>query len=459
MTDKDKENEEKPRITDLQKQKIKKYAVFALMGVVCAGCMWLIFAPSVNEKAKKDQMSGFNTDIPLPKEEGLIGDKRDAYEQEQMRQKQSERMRSLDDFSSMIGNESGKPSSDLVLLDNDAGSPTSLSKSEKPSQTAKSVQNSVSTYKDVNRTLGNFYETPKNDVEKEKMRNELDELRTRLNEQERKRNAVDEQMEIMERSYQVASKYMPLNPAAGSDTSFPVVPTSNPEATKNLSVGNSSQSAIVPVGSANPQMVSALRQNTGDAEFMEAYSKPRNMGFLTATAGIESERKNTISTCVHDDQTVMDGENVRLRLLEPMRAGKMLVRENTILSGFAKIQGERLQITVNSLEYNGNIIPVEMTVYDIDGQKGIFIPDTKEVNATKEIAANMGTNAGTSISLSSNAGEQFAADMGRSVIQGVSQFFSRKMREVKVNLKAGYRVFLLPALSYSPKGVELAQVE
>jgi hypothetical protein len=56
----------------------------------------------------------------------------------------------------------------------------------------------------------------------------------------------------------------------------------------------------------------------------------------------------------------------------------------------------------------------------------------------------MGTNAGTSISLSSDAGEQFAADMGRSVVQGVSQFFSRKMREVKVNLKAGYRVFLLP---------------
>jgi conjugative transposon TraM protein len=127
-----------------------------------------------------------------------------------------------------------------------------------------------------------------------------------------------------------------------------------------------------------------------------------------------------------------------------MRVGRMPVRENTLLSGFAKIQGERLQITVTSMEYNGNIIPVEMSVYDTDGQRGIFIPDTKTVNAAKEIAANMGTNVGTSISLSSDAGEQFAADMGRSVVQGVSQFFSKKMREVKVNLKAGYRVFLLP---------------
>ena len=179
-------------------------------------------------------------------------------------------------------------------------------------------------------------------------------------------------------------------------------------------------------------------------DVMLALAQPRNMSFFTATAEISKERKNTISACIHADQTLTDGESVRLRLLEPMRAGKMLVRENTLLSGFAKIQGERLQITVTSMEYNGSIIPVEMTVYDTDGQRGIFIPDTKEINAAKEIAANMGTNAGTSISLSSDAGEQFAADMGRSVIQGVSQFFSRKMREVKVNLKAGYRVFLLP---------------
>ena len=56
----------------------------------------------------------------------------------------------------------------------------------------------------------------------------------------------------------------------------------------------------------------------------------------------------------------------------------------------------------------------------------------------------MGTSAGTSISLTNDAGQQLAADLGRSVIQGTSQFVAKKLREVKVNLKAGYRVFLLP---------------
>jgi hypothetical protein len=73
-------SENKPGLSNEQKQKMKKYAVFALMGIICAGSIWLIFAPSAEDKARQEQTAGFNADIPLPKEEGLIGDKRDAYE-------------------------------------------------------------------------------------------------------------------------------------------------------------------------------------------------------------------------------------------------------------------------------------------------------------------------------------------------------------------------------------------
>ncbi|MDH8702718.1 hypothetical protein M2138_002087 [Dysgonomonadaceae bacterium PH5-43] len=56
----------------------------------------------------------------------------------------------------------------------------------------------------------------------------------------------------------------------------------------------------------------------------------------------------------------------------------------------------------------------------------------------------MGTSMGSSITITDDAGSQLAADLGRSLIQGTSQFFSKKMREVKVTLKAGYKVLLLP---------------
>jgi conjugative transposon TraM protein len=447
------QNDVKPRLSTEQRQKLKKYAVFALMGVICAGSMFLIFSPSADEKARQEQQAGFNADIPMPKNETIIGDKRDAYEKEQMQQKQAERMRSLSDFSSLFGENSPQQNtSDLALLTDE---PTT-SKSGYSSQPTP-VQNSVNAYRDINRTLGSFYEQPATDFydeEKEELKMEIEELKLRMQEADNRKNAIDEQMAVMERSFQMAQKYMPN---AGTNTSFTEnngagVATSN-DATRSNTSG---KTAVVPVSQYVKEPVSALNQQLSDEEFIAPFSRLRNLGFLTAAGENEAGRRNTILACIHASQTVLDGESVRLRLLEPMRAGSMIIRENTVLSGAAKIQGERLQITVVSLEYGGNIIPVEISVYDTDGQKGIFIPDTKAINAAKEIAANMGTNAGTSISLSSDAGEQFAADMGRSLIQGASQYFSRKMREVKVSLKAVYRVFLLPAPSNSPKGGELA---
>ena len=434
-------DESKPKLSNEQKQKMKKYAVFCLMGIICAGCMWFIFAPSADEKAKQELQAGFNADIPMPKEEGIIGDKASAYEQEQMKQKQAERMRSFEDFSSLLGNENPKQTDDLVLLTDDAP-PARKGGGTSPAPKPTPVQNSVNAYRDINRQLGSFYETPKNDPEKEELKRKMEELQARMDETENRKNAVDEQMALMEKSFQMASKYIPMN--VGTNGTSGTNATEQITATGNAGTNVSGKTPVVPVSQFVEQTVSALPQEMSGKDVMLALAQPRNMGFFTATAEISKEWKNTISACIHADQTLTDGESVRLRLLEPMRAGKMLVRENTLLSGFAKIQGERLQITVASMEYGGNIIPVEMSVYDTDGQRGIFIPDTKEINAGKEVAANLGTNAGTSISLSSDAGEQFAADMGRSVIQGVSQFFSRKMREVKVNLKAGYRVFLLP---------------
>ena len=427
-------NDTKPKLGNEQKQKMKKYAVFALMFIVFAACLWLIFAPSEEDRAKEEANVGYNSEIPMPKEEGIIGDKKSAYEQEQIKQKQAERMRSLNDFSQLLSEETGKSSVDLALIDDEPSKP-------KTSTNTSPIQNSVSAYRDINRNLGSFYETPREDPEKKRLEAELEELKSRLDERENRQNAVDEQMALMEKSFQMASKYMPQTQQ--SQSSFPVqnteeqVVVANAQPTRN-------KTAVTSISQVRERTVSALQQNISNEDFKEAYSKPRNFGFFTATAEMQAEIKNTINACIHDDQTVLDGQSVRLRLLETMNAGNIQIPRNSVITGMGKIQGERLGITIVSLEYEGAIIPVQISIYDTDGQQGIFIPGSMEMNAAKEIAANMGTSAGTSISLTSDAGEQFVADMGRSLVQGTSQFFSKKMREVKVTLKAGYKVFLLP---------------
>ncbi|MDR1097095.1 MAG: conjugative transposon protein TraM, partial [Tannerella sp.] len=374
----------------------------------------------------------------------LVDNKLNAYEQEQAKQKQTERMRSLSDFSAMLGGDTQKPANDLLLPDEEPEATGTGGSAHNHAQS--SIQNSARAYHDINRTLGSFYEQPREDPEKELLRQELEELRTRMDETEHRKSIEDNQMALMEKSFQMASKYMPSGETAGMTGTPGINATEEPadiRANGNAAGNASGKTATVPVVQVREKTVSVLYPEMSDAEFIEAYSKPRNMDFVTATAETALTLKNTISACVHGDQTVTGGQNVRLRLLEPLQAGRMVIPRNTVLSGTAKIQGERLEIMIHSLEHAATILPVGLTVYDLDGQRGIFIPDLQELNAAKEIVANMGTSAGTSINLSSDATKQFAADMGRNLLQGVSQFTAKKLREVKVHLKAGYRVYLL----------------
>ena len=113
-----------------------------------------------------------------------------------------------------------------------------------------------------------------------------------------------------------------------------------------------------------------------------------------------------------------------------------------MLTGGTRIQGERLDILIETVEYRGAVIPVELEVYDADGQQGILVPNSMEYDAAREIAANMGSSLGSSINISTDAGAQIASDVGKGVIQGVSQYITKKMRTVKITLKAGHRLLL-----------------
>ena len=199
-----------------------------------------------------------------------------------------------------------------------------------------------------------------------------------------------------------------------------------------------------PVGHVTTPVVSALAQPVSDSMMIARMAQFVGGGFHTAVGEAPKQTaRNTIKACVHGDQTITSGQSVRLRLLEAMRVGKYVLPRNTLITGEGSIKGERLDIEILQVEHNGTIIPVELTVHDNDGQAGIFIPGSMEASAAKEMAANLGQNLGTSISITNqSAGDQLLSEVGRGAIQGVSQYISKKMREEKVHLKSGYSLML-----------------
>ena len=418
----------KQELSIAERQKRKKMLIIPLFFLLFGGAMWLIFAPSDDGKEQVVGLTGFNAELPVPKDEGIVGDKRDAYEQEAMRQKEQEKMKSLQDFSSMFND---TEQSDYEQKDNAYN--TSLQAEQPRSSTPRTIQSSATAYQDINKQLGDWYEKPTEigRQSQSEMEQRIQELERKQEEVEAKKAEEDEQTALLEKSYQMAARYMPAQQKEQPVEEPSVIPTGD-------------KVKVQPVKQVHQDVVSLLSAPMSNDEFIAAYSQPRNMGFLTAAGNEGVKDKNSIRACVNQTVTLTNGKEVQLRLLEPMRAGKILIPANTLVTGACRIGGERLEVTINSIQYAGNIIPVELQVYDMDGQSGIFVPNNDEVKAAKEVASTLASSAGTSIMISDNAGSQLAADMGKGLIQGASQYISKNMSIVKVTIKANYKLLLLP---------------
>ena len=415
----------KKELTMAERQKRKKMLIMPLFFLIFGGAMWLIFAPAEKDDTKVEGLSGLNAELPVPKDEGIVGDKRDAYEREAMRQKEQERMRSLQDFSTMFDqNEEQK-------LEESNQPEFYESPSARQTTSTNNLQASANAYQDINKQLGSWYEEPAGKSAQElAVEERMNELERKLEEAEARKAAEDEQAALLEKSYQMAARYMP--PQAGQNENSNVVPSTKDKVN------------VQPVKQVHHNVVSLLSAPMSDDEFIESFSQSRNMGFFTAAGNEGVKDKNSIRACVNQTVTLTSGRELQIRLLEPMQAGNILIPVNSIITGACRIGSERMEVTINSIQYEGNIIPVELQVYDTDGQRGIAVPNSDEIKAAKEIASQMAQSAGSSITITDDAGSQFAADIGKSLIQGASQYVSKKMSVVKVTLKANHKLLLLP---------------
>lgn len=430
-----------------QKQQLKKYGFFALIGIIFLGALYLIFAPSSSDKVKEEQGKGFNTEIPDPNNSGLIGDKQKAYEQEALMRNRTEKRKSLEDFSSLIGDDKEAIKDNVIEITEER-----TNRNSSPSDDA--IRNSASSYRNINNTLSSFYEQPATEIDEQSqlaLEWRIQELERKLEEEATKKSAVDDQLLLMEKSYQLAAKYMPAGKEQqAADEEDIVLEAGNSKGVSSYNNNNNNRNGKTEVSvikQVHEQTVSALAQNIPNAEFIASFNQPRNLGFNTMDANIGVSEKNTISAVIHDDQKLISGQSVRLRLTEAMIAGNTVIPANSLLTGTASLQGERLGISISSIELAGAIIPVEIAVYDSDGQRGIFIPNSLELEAVKEIAANMGSSVGSSFTITDNSGAQITSDLTKGAIQGMSQYMQKKIRQVKVHLKSGYRVLLLPKQS------------
>ena len=368
-----------------RKMRMKYLVAFPAMFLTTGIILWLIF-DSFGDGAATTT-NGFNQNMPEPDAQEITADKRDAY----AAQKDTVRV-TTDTIPHVdsIPQSAEEPEPDMVEASDQA-------------------------YQQVQASLQDFY------IPEDNSAAQVAELQARIDELEAQ-NAMAHQsqqpneMELMEQSYKLAAQYL----GTGNGGQKAVI-VDEPEEDRK----------VMPVNQVNRNVVSSLSASTDNTR-----------SFSTAVGTKRTNFKNTISACIATDQSVIDGQSVRLRTLEPMWIGNSLLPKNTNIVGVARLQGERLEIKIENIEALGCIMEVDLSVYDSDGQEGINIPNSMESDALHEIGANMGSTMGSSINLTTNAGAQLASDVGKGLINGVSQYLNKKLRTPKIHLKSGYKIML-----------------
>ncbi|HWW43125.1 conjugative transposon protein TraM [Pedobacter sp.] len=162
-------------------------------------------------------------------------------------------------------------------------------------------------------------------------------------------------------------------------------------------------------------------------------------GFFSINEPIsETKDQNAIEAVIHENQTVTSGSIVKLRLINDIYINGQLIPRNTFVFGTANISGERLLIDVNGLRFGKSLFPVKLGVYDLDGLDGIYIPGA----ISRDVAKQSADQALQGLSMSGSLDPSLGVQAMGAGIEAAKSLMSKKVKLIKVTVKAGYNVLL-----------------
>ncbi|WP_417172239.1 conjugative transposon protein TraM [Alistipes putredinis] len=385
---------------EFERQRKRKVLLFAaILGCIFLVAMWLIFRPAPVKP--QEGAAGINTSVPDGKAQATVGDKRKAAEQLRSEEQQQKRMMTLGDNS-------------FSLLDD------GLKPTEEPAPADDPALRAAEANRAMQRQVQGFYAAPQRNAEVEALKEQVAALQSQLDAERQQ----PDPLELAEEQYKLARKYLGGGTAVGE------------EAVEQAKQRKDSRLSVM-----RPVREGEVEASTLDTR--ADFTVERNLGFLTAAGGVAHADTPTVRACVASTQVIRAGSTVQLRLLEAVRIDGVTIPRNTPLYSLATISGMRLQVVVSSVEYGGRIFAVEAVAYDMDGQPGLNVPNSRERTALKEALASVGQTAGTSVNVTRSAGQQMLSELARGGLQASSQYVAGKLREVKITLKANHQLLLI----------------
>lgn len=195
--------------------------------------------------------------------------------------------------------------------------------------------------------------------------------------------------------------------------------------------------------------ISMLKDSKGSHEIIADSTELLSTAFSARTQpnqfyGLDDENSeeqnegNAIEAIVHETQEIVAGSTIKMRLLNDVYINGKLIPKDQFVYGTAGITGERLTISVNSIREDNSLFAVSMAAFDLDGMEGIYIPGA----ITRDAAKQSSDQAMQSLQFLT-MDQSLSAQAASAGLQAAKGLFSKKVKQIKITVKAGYKILLM----------------
>ena len=168
-------------------------------------------------------------------------------------------------------------------------------------------------------------------------------------------------------------------------------------------------------------------QNPGLAQTKATQEKP----------SVKDSAFKAISAVIEGNQKVLQGGVVKLRLMDTIVLKNTTIPKGTLLFGSCNITNQRLLLDIKNIRLGTAIIPVDLSVFSLDGMPGINAPE-----------AELGQAAGNGTDNALQSMEFLPMDQSLSIqaagagINAAKSLIGKKVKRIKVKLKGGEHILL-----------------
>jgi conjugative transposon TraM protein len=175
-------------------------------------------------------------------------------------------------------------------------------------------------------------------------------------------------------------------------------------------------------------------------EFLNSTFNVSKSGINNEFNAFYKEKENSFIKAVIDENNKgFLGSRIRFRLLEDIFVSNRKISKGSILYG--QISGfsmQRVDLTIVSVFTKGEIFPVNLSIYDVDGMKGLYVPQS----VFRDMIREMGSNSvqGTQMDM---GGQGFFTSLGSKLFTSTSKSIANLIKTNKAKLKYNSYVFLI----------------